>query len=53
MTLRTLVTETGADMAKFCAFFKVVAVENMLATDFKLAITQLDAKRKRQAEGAK
>jgi len=45
--LQSLIDEVKADKTKFCAFFKVESIESLPATDYKKAIVQLEAKRKR------
>lgn len=45
--LAHLIEETGADMAAFCKHFKVDTLESMFASDYKRAVSQLEAKKKR------
>lgn len=43
--IRSLIEETGTDIAKFCAYFKVEAVPDLLASQFDRAIKSLEKKR--------
>lgn len=44
--VRALIDETGTDIRKFCAHFKIAAVADLRAADHGRAITMLNAKRK-------
>jgi hypothetical protein len=41
-----LLTETGADVEKFCAYMKVNSLPEIKAKDYRAAITALEAKRR-------
>jgi hypothetical protein len=43
--IRSLIEETGTDIAKFCAYFKVEAVPDLLASQFDRAIKSLEKKK--------
>lgn len=44
-TLRDLIEEVGADLPKFCAYLRVEALADIRQSDFKRAVTALEAKR--------
>jgi hypothetical protein len=43
--LRDLIEEVGADLPKFCAYLRVEALADLRQSDFKRAVTALEAKR--------
>lgn len=44
-TIRSLVEETGTDIAKFCSYFKIEAVPDLPASQFARAVQSLEKKR--------
>ena len=44
-TIRRLADETGADLARFCAYFKIDAVPDLPMKDFRRAVASLEKKR--------
>lgn len=51
--LQAAVDRTGADLARFCAYFQVPSLKDVPASRFNDALNALDAKAKRQPEMAK
>lgn len=47
MTIRELAESVGADIAKFCTYFKVKSIAEIPAKQFDRAISALEAKRKK------
>lgn len=51
--LQAAVDRTGADLARFCAYFKVASLKDVPANKFDQALAALEAKAKKQVEMAK
>jgi len=47
--LQALAEEVGADVKKFCTYFKVRTLSQILASDYDRAVSALEAKRRRAA----
>ena len=45
--LQALIDETGSDIAKFCAYFKVGSLVDLPMTDFGRAVASLQTKRRK------
>jgi len=52
MELRSLIEDTGSDIERFCAHFRIAAVPDLPASRFGEAVASLKAKQKRAAEAA-